>query len=71
MYLILSHTKATTRNLKAGQDINVKGTSTKRWAIIKGDKQTALNVENCDGLTDDEKSQCVDSLPVDFVLNWN
>ena len=71
MYLILGHKEAETFNLQAGKDIGVKGTSTKRWAIIKGDKQTALNVENCDGLTDDEKSQCVDSLPVDFVLNWN
>jgi hypothetical protein len=71
MYLILSHKKAEERNLAQGEEMKLKGTSVYRWLAIKGDNKTALDVENGEDLTDDEKTQCVDELPINFIANWN
>ena len=71
MYLILSHTEAEKRNILQGEEMHLKGTSVYRWLAIKGDKLTALDVEDGNGLTDDEKKECVNELPEDFIKNWN
>ena len=71
MYLILTHNESEARNQQAGQELGVKGTSVYRWSVIVGDNKTALNVGGGDGLTEIELGNCVDSLPDDFVKNWN
>jgi hypothetical protein len=71
MYLILSHTEAEKLNISQGKEVNLKGTSVYRWLAIKGDSKTALDVEDGEGLTDDEINKCVEVLPDNFISNWN
>ena len=71
MYLILGHEKAVQRNRLGGEEMHLKGTSKYRWANIVGDTQTALKVKDGEGLTENEKSECVNDLPPDFIKNYN
>jgi len=71
MYLTLPHKEAEKRNRERGEAMELKGTSIYIWSVIVGDTLTAIDVEDGDGLTEDELKECTDKIPEDLITNWN
>ena len=71
MYLILPKEEALARNNQEAISRNCVSPTLYWWHMIEGVGQTALDVEDGKGLTDDEKKECVKELPVGFIKNWN
>lgn len=70
MYLILENNEAKERNRNAGIEIGLKGeaggSTLYRWQMIGiNETTTALNVEDGDGLTEDELKKCVEKIEIE------
>ena len=67
MYLILPNDQAHQRNQHEAAKRGCGTVTTEWWAYYTADDMTALDVQDGDGLTDDELAQCVDELPDEFI----
>ena len=71
MYLIITTEQAEQRNRQEATSRGCSGVTVKWWSEITIEGETALNVGDGEGLTEEELNQCVEELPVRFLPEEN